>query len=532
MIKLRDYQEEAVADVLQLWNAGYRGVLLHLATGTGKTVVMGAVHDAIRQKGGRILVIAHLGELLDGASNTFKLFNDKDVHHWERNEQYVPSPAISYGAPAIVFGMVQSLHRRLDKYPSDYFTHIFIDETHRAPADTYRRILDHFHTAKLLGVTATPKRADKVGLGCVFDQSSQCSMSVPQGIGLGWLVPFRTADYEVQSLDYSDCKTKGDFTDAQIEDRLLSNGKKPLYEIAAGLKEQADGLQTIVFVSGVESAKVLAGIMRHEYNEPCDFVHGKTDAQVRKDIIARYRSGECRRIINVGVLTEGVDLPNTQCVAIARITRSEGRYLQMAGRGARPYPGGLVDRYHTPEDRVNAILASQKPECLLLDFRGNMGRVRPAICGRDLLSGLLPHKSYGGQPTPSVAAVAAVAAEPGNEKLSLDELRQLASDALFIQQINERDEYMIVPPKVGKAVIRQHNDLFGLPWMPGQKRPKPKQLARHELAPIEIRNKIINLHRRLGLPEPATDYLLNLNRAKGKKAVRNLLVEIGKQNSE
>jgi superfamily II DNA or RNA helicase len=533
MIKLRDYQEESVADVIQLWEAGYRGVLLHLATGLGKTVVMGAVHAHVRSKGGRVLVIAHLGELLDGASETFKLFNDKDVHHWERNEQYVPSPAIAYGAPAVVFGMVQSIHRRLEKYPADYFSHIFIDETHRAPAKTYLKILDHFVPAKLLGVTATPKRADKVGLKCVFDQASQCSMSVPHGIGLGWLVPFRTTDYEVKSLDYSDCITKGDFTDEQIESRLMSNGKKPLYEIAAGLKELADGLQTIVFVSGVDSARELAGIMRHEYNEPCDFVYGGTESAVRKDIISRYRSGECRRIINVGVLTEGVDLPNTRCVAIARITRSEGRYLQMAGRGTRPYPGGLVDRYDTPQDRVNCILASQKSECLLIDFKGNMGRVRPAICGRDLLAGLLPHKNYNGQPTPGPADVAKVAKEEGNEGLSIEELRQLASDELFIKQLNERDEYMIVPPKVGKAEIRQHANLFGMPWVPERKRgPKMKQLPQHELAPIEVRNKIIRLHRRLGLPEPATDYLLNLNKAKGKKAVRNLLVEIGRQNSE
>lgn len=531
-IKLRDYQGDAVADVLHKWQLGFRGVLLHLATGLGKTVCMAAIHAEIRRQRGRVLVIAHLGELLDGASATFKLFRDEQ-HWWERNVDYVPSPAILHGEPQTVFAMVQSLSRRLEKYPNNYFTHIFIDETHRAPAETYRRILNHFNEAKLLGVTATPKRADKVGLKVVFDVVSDCSMSVTQGIGLGWLVPFRPTEYYVKSLDYSDCKVKGDFTDEQIEKRLMSNGLKPLYEIAAGLKEQADGLQTIVFVSGVESARKLAGIMRDQYGEPTDFVYGGTEDGVRKDIIARYRSGECRRIVNVGVLTEGVDLPNTQCVAIARITRSEGRYLQMAGRGTRPYPGGLVDMYDTPEDRVSAILASKKDSCLLLDFKGNMGRVRPAISGRDLLAGLLPHKSYNGQPTPSAADVSKMAEQPGNEKLSIEELRQLASDELFIREINSRDEYMLVPPKVGSAEIRQHANLFGVPWTPERKRDgKPKQLPQHERAPIEVRNKIIYLHERLGLPPPQTDYLLSLNKSKGKRAVNNLLTEIGRRNSE
>ncbi len=531
-IKLRDYQQEAIDDVLAKWRLGFRGVLLHLATGLGKTVCMGAIHDQIRRERGRVLVIAHLGELLDGASATFKRFRD-ERHWWERNAEYVPSPEINYGEPATVLAMVQSLHRRLEKYPNNYFTHIFIDETHRAPATTYRAITNHFNTAKILGVTATPKRADKVGLKCTFDITSDCSMSVTQGIGLGWLVPFRPTSYYVKSLDYSQCKVKGDFRDEQIEQALMANGRKPLYEIAAGLKEQADGLQTIVFVSGVDSARELARIMRDEYGEPTDFIYGGTEDGVRKDIIARYRSGECRRIVNVGVLTEGVDLPNTQCVAIARITRSEGRYLQMAGRGTRPYPGGLVDMYDTPEDRVSAILASQKSECLLLDFKGNMGRVRPAISGRDLLAGLLPHKNYHGGPPPSAEDVAKVGDRPGNEKLTIEELRQLASDELFIHEVNTRDDLMVVPPKVGEAEIRQHKDLFGVPWLPEQKRgPKPKQLPRHELAPIEVRNKIIYLHERLGLPPPQTEYLLNLNKSKGKRAVKNLLIEIGRQNSE
>jgi superfamily II DNA or RNA helicase len=537
LIKLRDYQMEATADVLQMWDVGFRGVLLHLATGLGKTVCMGSIHNMLRERGKgktRILVIAHLGELLDSASATFKLFDDKPTHYFERNEEYVPSPAIAYREPEVVFGMVQSLHRRLEKYPTDYFTHIFIDETHRAPAETYRRILSHFNDAKLLGVTATPKRADKVGLKIVFDQVSSCSMSVTQGIGLGWLVPFRPTSYQVRSLDYSKCKVRGDFTDEQIEKALMANGKKPLYEIAAGLKEMADGLQTIVFVSGVDSARELAGIMRHEYDEPCDFVCGTTDSATRKDIIARYRSGECRRIINVGVLTEGVDLPNTQCVAIARITRSEGRYLQMAGRGTRPYPSGLVDRYDTPEDRVSAILASKKDSCLLLDFKGNMGRVRPAIDGRNLLAGLLPHKSYNGKPTPSAANVSEMAEIPGNEKLSIEELRQLASDKLFIEMINSKSEFLVGGvPGVKEAEIQQYDTLFGVPWLPESKREaKPKHLPPQRRADPEVRGKIIRLHERLGLPPPETDYLLGMSKAKGKKEVNQLLREIGKQASD
>jgi superfamily II DNA or RNA helicase len=524
-IKLRDYQQEAVDDILRQWRLGYQGVLLPFATGLGKTMCMAAVHHRLRLERSRILVLAHLGELLTGASETFKLWNPHDSHHWERNIEYVPAGEINQRGPQIVFAMVQSISRRLQKYPRDYFDYIFIDETHRGVAPSYLSVIDHFTAAKRLGVTATPKRADKIGLGAIFDTTSECRMTVTQGIGLGWLVPFRPTSYYVKSLDYSQCKGKGDFKSEDIERALTANGLKPLYEIAAGLKEQADGLQTIVFVSGVDSARELARIMRDEYGESADFICGDTEPEARKDILARYRSGECQRLVNVGVLTEGVDLPSTQCVAIARITRSESLYLQMAGRGTRPYPSGLVDAYDTPEDRVNAILASVKPECLLIDFKGNMGRVRPSIDGRDLLAGLLPHKNYNGQPTPNAADVKKVAEEEGNEKLSIEDLRQLASDELFIQEINSKAEY-VVAPKIKEAEIRQFNNLFGLPYLPEIRKPGPKKaepLPPQQRAYIEDRNKIIWLHERVGLPPPETNYLLSLSKKKAKVVIGKLL---------
>lgn len=535
MTKLRDYQVEAYEDVLRLWAEGYRSVLLHLATGLGKTTVMAAIHAEARKRRERVLVIAHLFELLENASNTFKDFNQHDVHYFEKGiDHFVPSSAINNGSVNMVFAMTQSLHkdRRLDKYPADYFQKIFIDETHRATAETYRKIINHFPGAQILGVTATPKRADKVGLKAVFDIDSKCSMSVTEGIGMGWLVPFRPTSYKVESLDYSGIKAKGDFTDEQIEEALARNGYKALHEIAAGLRDQAADLQTIVFLSGVESARELARIMRDEYNEPVDFVCGETDSTTRRNIIESYRKGETKRIVNVGVLTEGVDLPNTQCVAIGRITRSEGRYLQMAGRGTRPFPGGIVDLYASPQDRVNSIAASIKPECLLLDFKGNMGRIRPAIDGRDLLAGLMPHKSYNGMQKPDDATVIEIGKRPGNERLTIEELRQMAADELFVSMINRDDRFCGIA-MVKRAEIKQYNDLFGLPFQPkenGKSKPKPP-LPKHLVAYPEQRAKIISLHERLGKEPPATDVLLSTSRKKAQVVIGKLLTELGARNA-
>lgn len=528
MIIPRDYQAECFDDVIKLWQNGHKGVLVHLATGLGKTVLMAMLHDWYRKRGERILVLAHLWELLDNASQKFKEFNDSDMHFYEKGmEHFVPSSAIRSGSANIVFGMVQSLHKekRLHKYPADYFQKIFIDETHRGVAETYLKVQKWFPDAQVLGVTATPKRADKVSLGAIFDAVSERSMSVTEGIGMGWLVPFRPTCYKVKSLDFSGMDPgKGDFKEEEIEQALMANGTKPLHEIAAGLKDMAPNLQTIVFLSGVDAARRLAKIMREDYNEPVDFICGTTEYDVRKNILDRYRQGEIQRIINVGVLTEGVDLPNTQCVAIARITRSESRYLQMAGRGTRPWPGGLVDLYKTPQDRVNAIAASNKPECLLLDFKGNMGRHQFYVDGKELLSGLMPHRNYGIQPKPSKEDVIRVGNREGNESKTIEELRQEASDELFVNELIEKDEYSI-HAAVKKAEVHEYKDLFGMPKMPLRKVEKDAKppLPKNIVAFPEQRQKIIWLHERLGLPPPTTNNLLRTSRKKARVVIGKLL---------
>jgi superfamily II DNA or RNA helicase len=524
LITLRDYQEEAEKDVWSLWMRGYRAVLLHFATGLGKTVVMGAICRKARAQHERCLVIAHLRELLDGASETFKVFDPHSRHYFERGVEFVPTADIRREKTDVVFAMVQSIHRRLKKYPRNYFHKIFIDETHRSAAKTYRKIIDHFSDAQIVGVTATPKRADKIALGTIFDAASDCQMSVTQGIALGWLTPFRPVSYNVKSLDYSDLDLTGskDFTSEQIERALQRNGCKPLYEIAAGLQDFAKHKQSIVFVAGIGPAQVLSRILREDYNESVDFIYGGTDYDSRKSILDGYRNGRIKRIVNVGVLTEGVDLPNTQCVAIARITRSEGRYLQMAGRGTRPFPGGIVDGYDNAYDRCNAIAASVKPDCLLLDFKGNMGRVDLAIDGMELLAGIMPHADYYGMPRAPEDAVVSVGRREENNGKTIDEIRQIASDELLLDEILSKNR-LRVRANVKEAEWQEYRNLFGLPTLPDKPEKKVEYLPVEVRADPETRAKIISLRERVGMPPPTTEYLLTLAKDKARKVLADLV---------
>ena len=159
MMQLRPYQAEAKDAILQEWSVGHQRTLLVLPTGCGKTVVFAKVTEEQVRKGGRVLIMAHRGELLTQAADKLKAATGLDSV-LEKAE----SSCLGSNVP-VAIGSVQSLaqDRRLARFPEDYFTDIIVDEAHHCLSDSYRKILDHFPKANVLGVTATPDRGDKIG---------------------------------------------------------------------------------------------------------------------------------------------------------------------------------------------------------------------------------------------------------------------------------------------------------------------------------------------------------------------------------
>lgn len=168
MFELRPYQAEAKQAILSAWDEGYRKTLLVLPTGCGKTVVFSSVTENQVNKGHRVLIMAHRGELLDQAADKLKEASGLDSV-LEKAE----SSCLDSFLPVTV-GSVQSLaqEKRLARFPNDYFQDIIVDEAHHCLSDSYRRILDHFPTANILGVTATPDRGDMKNLGEFFDSKA------------------------------------------------------------------------------------------------------------------------------------------------------------------------------------------------------------------------------------------------------------------------------------------------------------------------------------------------------------------------
>jgi superfamily II DNA or RNA helicase len=342
----RAYQTEAVQAVLSAYERGMRRSLIALPTGTGKTIVFALL---LQQRGGRALVLAHRDELIQQAVDKLKLVDsdlDIGVVKAERDEHHAQ----------VVVASVQTLYRkaRLSRLRPDFDT-IVVDEAHHAPAKSYQRILRYLHARRddgplVLGVTATPERADRKSLKAVFDRIVY-QKPLLEMIEAGYLADLRAIQVHLQiNLDQLHIR-QGDFVESELESTLLEANAPE--HILRTYKVQAPERKTLIFTPTV----ALAHTMAETFNRAgiaAEALDSTTPLPERRDILHRLRTGKTRVIANCAVLTEGFDEPSVDCIIIARPTRSRPLYQQMLGRGTRTYPG--------------------KTDCLILDVVGVSSR--------------------------------------------------------------------------------------------------------------------------------------------------------------
>jgi hypothetical protein len=197
-------------------------------------------------------------------------------------------------------------------------------------------IHDAFPDALHLGVTATMHRADKARLGDIW-QEIVAEIKILDLIRLGYLSDVRAVRVEVDDLDLSDVRTRGgDFVDSQLGDAMELSSAPEV--VTKAFLEHAAGRSSILFAPTVATAELFA----HHLNEAgvvTEVLTGATPKHERRAMLARYSAGTTQVLSNVGVLTEGTDLPRTSCIVMARPTKSPGLFIQAAGRALRPYPG-------------------------------------------------------------------------------------------------------------------------------------------------------------------------------------------------
>jgi superfamily II DNA or RNA helicase len=291
------------------------------------------------EKGGRSLILAHRGELIDQAVNTLdRIGVEAGI---EKAGSYARS---AYDVDCVVATVQTMQGDRLKTWNEDHFKLIIIDEAHHATATTYQRIIKHFRSALVLGVTATADRADESKLADVFE-SVAYEMSLwhamtaePPG---PYLCRLKIVQCDVDIDLRSIRTTGGDFNQGDLEEIIT-----PLIEtLANAIRQEVGDRSTLVFTPDVGSAQAMATALQ-SMGLRADWISG--DSKDRAWKLAKYQSGETQILANCALLTEGFDAPRTAAIVLCRPTKSRPLFSQMVGRGTRLSPG--------------------KTDCLVIDF--------------------------------------------------------------------------------------------------------------------------------------------------------------------
>ena len=309
-MELRPYQVEAVKAIENEWKTGKDKTLLVLPTGGGKTITFGQIAYDMR-KYGRTLILAHREELLEQASDKlYKAFGLTTAL------EKASSTCLDAIDNSIVVGSVQSLCReeRLNRFSPNFFQQIIIDEAHHVMSDSYQRIMEHFPKAKVLGVTATPDRADKKNLGRFFD-SIAYEYTMADAIKDGYLSKIMVQMIPLE-IDISEVSMQnGDYRASEVSDAL----EPWLNAIADQMLEYCKDRKTVVFLPLVATSKKFKEILNKK-GFIAEEVNGESEN--RKEILKNFDDGKYNVLCNSMLLTEGWDCPTVDCIINLRPTKS------------------------------------------------------------------------------------------------------------------------------------------------------------------------------------------------------------------
>ena len=310
--KLRSYQKECLDNVYHSLRRGNKCIVVQSPPRTGKTVIMAEIARRTTAKGNRILFIVHRKEIVDQVKRTFAEQNVKPEF--------------------CQIGMVQTFTRNINKLAKPDV--ILVDEAHHALAKTYMKVLDTFPNAVKLLFTATPVRMGRIQLDQIATDLVE-GKQIQELMNTGFLAPFRY--FARKKIDDGKLKksSTGDFTVGSMTDAI----EKGIYKsVVDEYRKRVDGQQAVVYWFSVETAKLCAQAFK-DVGISAEEIDGDTPPDVRDRIVDDFRDGKVKILTNVNLFTEGIDLPNVDCVIMARPTQSLALFLQFAMRCLNPRQG-------------------------------------------------------------------------------------------------------------------------------------------------------------------------------------------------
>ena len=326
-MELRDYQQTAIDKCRAEIRAGKRRVLLVAPTGSGKTVMFAHIARESAGKGNRVVICAHREELLDQISETLTKF---DVAHG-----FVAATRKDDAVGLVTVASVQTLVNRLDKINPAL---IVLDEAHHGVAGSWKKIINAYPNARLLGVTATPQRLDGSGLGDIFE-TMVLGPQVKELQVLGFLSGVRY--FGPQTVDPSQlAKRAGEYTVNGAAELMMPTGDigKVTGKAIDEYRKNADGQRAIVFcVNIIHAQRVAAQFCEAGYRWAS--IDSKMTKEARKQIVADFRSGALQGVSSCDIISEGFDLPEASVAILLRPTKSLGLFMQQVGRVLRTAAG-------------------------------------------------------------------------------------------------------------------------------------------------------------------------------------------------
>jgi DNA repair protein RadD len=356
MIQLRNYQGEVITKTGEVIASGKRRPIVVAPTGSGKTIVAADIIKNAVAENKSVLVLAHRREIIGQTSE--KLYQ-LGISHGIIQAGFSPRPLERVQVASISTLWTRAFRSEaMARPPVDL---LVIDECHHCPASTYRKIIDNYPDAVLIGLTATPCRGDGRGLGGIFNAIVE-SPQVAELIEMGHLV--KTRVYAPINPDLRGVQTRiGDYVESQLADRM--DRPKLVGDIVTHWHKYGERRKSVAFAVNVQHSLHI----REEFTKSgvrAEHLDGSTPKPERDAILARLASGETELVTNCMVLTEGWDMPAVACCILARPTKKMGLYRQMIGRILRPAEGkadaivldhsGAVFRHGFVEDRVEWTL--------------------------------------------------------------------------------------------------------------------------------------------------------------------------------
>jgi superfamily II DNA or RNA helicase len=347
----------------------YRNLVV-AATGTGKTVI--AAFDYRRfceQHPGhtRLLFIAHREEILEQSRRTFaSVLNDHDFGElWVG--RYVPTKMGNLDHLFISIQTFNSNRKLFESFGSDYYDMIIIDECHHSQASSYRILFSMFAPQLLVGLTATPERADGLSLLPDFNNRIAAEMRLPEAINRMLLVPFQYFCIGDQFTSLSHIAWKnGGYDEDELYKKLNTADRLHLITqtIPRYLSDE-NRCRALCFCIRKEHARDMAvGLCKAGYR--ADYLTGDDNEERRKRVLDNFRERKINYLCVVDLLNEGVDIPEIDTVLFLRPTKSLTIFLQQLGRGLRLSPDkdcltvldyvSQANRNYSYESRIRALV--------------------------------------------------------------------------------------------------------------------------------------------------------------------------------